>query len=792
MTRLSPSTEFRPGSKTRRVDAFVGIARAALIWERIWPALWPATGIAGLFIAAALFGLPPLLPWPLHALVLAGCITAMGLTLYFSLEGFQPPGWMEGARRVERDSTLVHRPISEEHDVIAAGSGDAWAEALWSAHLSRRLADLGHLRLAWPRSELPKRDPRALRFVVLLLIGAGLVVANSDWRSRLMAAFGPGTSEAANIGIDVWIDPPPYTGEPPVYLRAGDNRAISVPTGSTINLRVHGASHAPSLSVDGATFTGGQGEYAATARVTENQTVRVRAGGRLLGDWSLRALPDDKPMVAFSAKPKRTEHDALKLAFTAGDDYGVVAVKAIIKPHGRYGKPLVVDLPLDSVSAKALTQTSYRDLTAEPYAGLDVDIVLRAIDGAGQSGYSKPARFTLPARVFTNPLARALIEQRQVLAIGDIRLRPRVTRAIQALTIAPDRFYQDQLGVYLALRSVFWTLKNAHHDEDYADAQSMLWQIAVGLERGGLLSAAEQLRRLQRMLSQALAQGAPQEVIDSLLEQYREALQRYLQALAQNPPDANTPPPPGAKVMTQQDLETLLKAIEQMAQSGDRAQAQQMLALLQSLLENLHMTNGSGSGSGNAPQDKALSDAIQGLGDLMGKQRSLLDKTFRQELGKGDPKDGGSKGLAEQQRQLRDQLGKVMKGLGDQKRDTPKSLGEAGKSMGQAEGDLKGNDYPNAGADQKSALEAMRKGASDLAKTLMGRSGQAGQQQGGTDPLGRAQNGTGGGMNGNVKVPDKSELQRAREILQELRKRAAERGRPQEELDYIDRLLKQF
>jgi uncharacterized protein (TIGR02302 family) len=699
---------------------------------------------------------------------------------------------MEGARRVERDSTLVHRPISEEHDVISAGSGDVWAEALWNAHLSRRLADLGRLRLTWPRSDLPKRDPRALRFVVLLLIAAGVFVAGSDWRSRLMAAFGPGTSEAANIGIDAWIDPPPYTGEPPVYLSAGDNRTISVPTGSTINLRVHGASHAPSLSIGDAAFTGGQGEYAATARVTQDETVRVRAGGRTVGDWSLRALPDDRPVVTFSAKPARTEHDALKLAFTAGDDYGVVAVKAIIKPHGRYGKPLIVDLPLDSASAKALTQTSYSDLTANPYAGLEVDIVLQAIDGAGQSGYSKPVRFTLPARVFTNPLARALIEQRQVLATGDIRLRTRVTKVIAALTIAPDLFYQDKIGVYLALRSVYWTLRHAHRDEDYVDAQNMLWQIATGLERGGLLSAAEQLRRLQQMLSQALAQGAPQEVIDSLLERYREALQRYLQALAQNPPDANAPPPPDAKVMSQQDLETLLKAIEQMAQSGDRAQAAQMLALLQSLLENLRMTNGSGSGSGsNSPQNKALSDAIQGLGDLMGKQRSLLDKTFRQEQGKGDPKDGGPKGLAEQQRQLRDQLNKVMKGLGDQKLDAPKSLGEAGKSMGEAQGDLNGSDYPNAGADEKGALDAMRKGASDLAKTLMGRSGQ-GQQQGGTDPLGRAEGGNGGGMSGNVKVPDKSDLQRAREILQELRKRAAERGRPQEELDYIDRLLKQF
>jgi hypothetical protein len=237
-------------------------------------------------------------------------------------------------------------------------------------------------------------------------------------------------------------------------------------------------------------------------------------------------------------------------------------------------------------------------------------------------------------------------------------------------------------------------------------------------------------------------------------------------------------------------LQALLKAIQQMAQSGDRAQAAQMLALLQNLLENLHMTNGSGSGSGS-PQDKALSDAIQGLGDLMGKQRGLIDKTFRQQQGKGDPKDGGPKGLAQQQGQLRDQLDKVLKGLGAQKKDAPKTLGDAGKAMGNAQGNLNQQDLPNASGNEKDALDAMRKGASDLAKQLMAQSGQN-PQDGGTDPLGREQNAGGRGVNGNVKVPDKSDLQRAREILQELRKRAAERGRPQQELDYIDRLLKQF
>jgi hypothetical protein len=243
--------------------------------------------------------------------------------------------------------------------------------------------------------------------------------------------------------------------------------------------------------------------------------------------------------------------------------------------------------------------------------------------------------------------------------------------------------------------------------------------------------------------------------------------------------------------MSQQDLEALLKAIQQMAQSGDRAQAAQMMALLQSLLENLHMTNGSGQGQ-TSPKDKALSDAIQGLGDLMGKQRGLMDKTMRQQQGTGDPKDGGSKGLGGQQKALRDELGKIQKGLGDQKLGTPKSLGDAGKSMGQAQNDLNGSDLPSASSNEKGALEAMRKTASDLAKQLMSQSGQGQGDQQSMDPLGRTEGPNGRGVNGNVKVPDKSDLQRAREILQELRKRAAERGRPQQELDYIDRLLKQF
>ncbi len=43
-----------------------------------------------------------------------------------------------------------------------------------------------------------------------------------------------------------------------------------------------------------------------------------------------------------------------------------------------------------------------------------------------------------------------------------------------------------------------------------------------------------------------------------------------------------------------------------------------------------------------------------------------------------------------------------------------------------------------------------------------------------------------------VKVPDEIDVQRARRVLEELRKRLSEPLRPRIELDYLERLLKDF
>jgi hypothetical protein len=76
----------------------------------------------------------------------------------------------------------------------------------------------------------------------------------------------------------------------------------------------------------------------------------------------------------------------------------------------------------------------------------------------------------------------------------------------------------------------------------------------------------------------------------------------------------------------------------------------------------------------------------------------------------------------------------------------------------------------------------------------MGRAGRLGQSRADqdTDPLGRPMRGHDYGDNAGVKVPDLIDAQRARRIIEELRKRFGDMGRPQEELDYIERLLKDY
>jgi len=713
-------------------------------------------------------------------LALAATITLTALALVEGFSDFAWPRSLDAERRLERDSGLIHRPVSERHDMLVGD--DPFAQELWALHRARGLPD--KFRFSLPKTDIASRDPQGLRWYLLMALAVSFVLARNDFGARLFSAFDSGAGAAATL--DAWIDPPPYTGLPLTSLHIGDTSLIQVPQGSVLNLRVHGAPRTPGLAAGNNVaprFAGEDGEYSSNVILSTNARVRVQVGGHAIGKWNIQAVVDAPPKIALTAKPSRTEQLATQFAFKGDDDYGIANVHAHLMPKGGHGKPLVAELPLPESAAKHVEQNSYVDLTGHPYAGLVVEGRLEARDAIGQKGLSAPFSFRLPARVFTDPLARALVEQRQRLATSDIAGRKVVQLTLDALAINPERFYEGKNDIFLALRTAFNGVKNAKNEVDIVRVEDLLWQTALKLERSGLLSAAEELRKLQMQITQALASGAPQEVIDELLKRYNEAMKRYVDALAANPPPPGQEQPmsPNAQTLGMDDVQTMMDMIKKLSEAGERQKAAQLLAALQNMLENMRMSQGKG---GQGEQNKALNQKLQKYGNLMGKQRALLDKTFRQQQGQGDPKDGGSKGLQKQQQELEKELQDSLKGMDGK---SAQKLREAGKAMGDAQGALGRQDLPNAGSSQNQALDALRQGAQALAdEAQQGTSRMGGGRE---DPLGRSNSQLG---QSGVKIPGATDLARARQILEELRRRAAQMGRPQQERDYIDRLLKAF
>ncbi len=125
----------------------------------------------------------------------------------------------------------------------------------------------------------------------------------------------------------------------------------------------------------------------------------------------------------------------------------------------------------------------------------------------------------------------------------------------------------------------------------------------------------------------------------------------------------------------------------------------------------------------------------------------------------------------------------------------PPQLDGAERSMQESEDALRRGDLDGATRAEQQALEQLRQGAQQMAEQMIRQMQRTGQGPGGDtplDPLGRPQRPEGPDLGTSVKVPDEIDVQRAREILEELRRRFGEPTRPQIELYYIDRLLRRF
>ncbi|MDR3421119.1 MAG: TIGR02302 family protein [Xanthobacteraceae bacterium] len=836
------------------LDTAVRRARWTIFWERLWPALAQFATVIGLFLTVSWLGVWLYVP----PLARAGGLIVFAILAIAAIVPFvflRVPAVADALRRLDHGAR--HRPATTIADQLAVTPQDPYSLALWKAHVARTLATARAFQAGWPSPRVALRDPYALRSLILVAGIATFIAAGGEHWKRIAAAFDwQGVVLPANFRVDAWINPPVYTGKPPIIL-AGihpgepvrtDSEAgepVSVPAGSTLVIRATGKLNLDISGRGGVTpareevrAPAGTQEYRFKIAATGTATLRG-AGDDLT--WAFNAIPDKSPTIALTKDPEQQARGSLLLSYRLEDDYGVTEAQATFarkdepggdKPDARplFGPP---DFPLvlPQARAKSGVGQTIKDLTDHPWAGAEVTMILVARDEGGNEGKSEPFAFRLPERVFTKPLARALVEQRRNLAL-DAGARPQVTTALDALALAPEKFTPDA-GVYLGLRSLFWSLVRAKTDDDLREVTARLWQMAVGIEDGNIADAQAALRNAEEALRQALERGASDQEIKQLMDQLRAAMDRYMQSMQEqlkNKQQLARPLDRNSRVLRQQDLKNMLDRLENLARNGAKDAARQLLQQLEQMMENLQMASPDQNGD---DLDDMMSQ-LDELGDMIHEQQNLRDRTFRQGQNNGQNKGqaqrrrNGQQGqqgdqqsdesmdqLRQNQQALRDRLNKLLeelkkRGLGQnqkgeqgQGQNGMDQLGQAGEAMGEAEGQLGDGNADSAVDSQGRALDALRKGAQGLAQSMQQQMGQGpGPGQNGrlglpraqrdTDPLGRPLRGRDYGDDVTVKVPGEIDVQRARRIIEELRRRFGDILRPQEELDYIERLLKDY
>jgi uncharacterized protein (TIGR02302 family) len=874
---MTQSRSFEPGRGTHasRAHADQDLERKIqrskwmLFLERLWPRVWVVLAVAAAFVGFSMIGAWPMLGALTHKAMLA--VFAIGFLAALVWAARTPwPNRDQGLKRLEKLSGLPHRPASSYDDTLSAGTEDPATRAIWSAHRRRLSALIGRLRVTGPRPDTPQHDPWALRAALLVGVVALTALAGEQWRDRIAEAFHiaePATL-ASRLRIDAWVTPPAYTGKAPVMLADGgkdptadgtsvtQKSLVEVPENSELIVRTSGegaadvrlqiAAAGEELAVveaDAARTPGGVVKQIAELRseLKSSSRVRLMHGQTEVAAWTFSVTADEAPTIELIKTPKTTGRGSMKLEYIVADDYGVASARVNVvkvesddedpstawaRPEDLQGpklpmsRPPELSLRLPKTNARKGESVTHLELGPHPWAGLKVVMTLEATDAAGQVGRSKPIELELPQRVFRKPFARAVIEQRRKL-VEDSRSRHMVVSALNALTMEPEGFFDD-VQVYLGLRTASYRLQRDFTRPGLDSVIEQLWNVALRIEDGDLSDAERRLRDAQERLSKLLREGASEQEIQEAMQELRTALNEYLQQMAREA--QNNPTLPDGlnseqQQLSQQDLERMMRQIEEMAKSGARDAAQQMLSELRDLLDRLQ----SAEQNAQAQQNQQAMQMMGELGDIVGQQQRLMDDTFSEQrqqgeqgqqpegqLGQGQqqrgpqmgqqgqPRQPGQQGragngqLGERQRELRNRLGQLQRDMEGAGIGQPDEIGEAQQAMRNAEQALEEGDLEGAMQEQSRALDQLRKGAQQMAQEMLQNMPQRYGQNGDTprDPLGRPQRSRGPDQGSSVKVPDEIDTQRARELLNELRRRLGEAQRPQIELEYLERLLR--
>ena len=400
-------------------------ARARLALERAMRAGLPLGLALGLWGLAALSGLHEKLPPLLQSL---SAIAALGIFIWLGLGargGFRAPSEAEARARLAGDCALELCAFEALRDRPARY--DAIALALWRAEQAHAGARAEHARAGPLRARLDTLDPFKTRYLIGAALLVCLVLAGAAAPQRLARAFAPDPGPLLGdkpMAVEAWVAPAEYTHAAPVSLSDRLGERIETPPSVQANVRVTGPVGAPVL-----VFDGKQGRRRArfirAADGAWEAQLDLPGAGRLKivrfhtsAFWTIAAATDHPPAAFFAAPLALLADEQVALRWRAQDDFGLARLALRVRladPPASLAHAGAIDTEIDFPAGdpRQGEGESELDLAAHAYAGMAVEARLVAFDALGQEGESAPLHFTLPEKVFLQPLARAAIEIRR-------------------------------------------------------------------------------------------------------------------------------------------------------------------------------------------------------------------------------------------------------------------------------------------------------------------------------------------------------------------------------------------
>jgi hypothetical protein len=510
-----------------------------------------------------------------------------------------------------------------------------------------------------------EKDPYALRLVPILAVIILFFAYEPSYSLEKLKAMalpqidGLSLSDPARIPpVTIQITPPDYTHQAVRVLKgSGRNKdVLKIPENSVLRFTIRSKWLTPTLRINDVEYpliasdqhdADAQGEQnnkdefyvyehnvGSTLSGEDAFTINIKRGILPLLSVPYTLITDTPPTLEISDDITITNNGTIRLKATIYDDYGVENLEIFMDLPADFEGEVPLGNAHQEKRAFLYDAGAHTDieiplnLTAHPYAGMDVQISFNLLDGAGHFSERVTLPLTLPERDFTDESAKRIIALRKFIITEKLAYRNYIYQSLAEMSLTPKIFGDDTV-IKLALTIARERMMRAPNTDTLYDLIDILWRVDLLLDKGEFLQAQQDLQKTINALNQILNDpNASQDQKLKAMSNMKNALAAYFQeaqreAMRRAQAD-DTTPMPHAQIPSPNSnaLADFLSQLEDMA-LNDPSKAKELLQDLENALNNLNNNM-----QATLPEDiEKMMKFMEDMDAIIEAQRALLDKS---------------------------------------------------------------------------------------------------------------------------------------------------------------------